>query len=391
MMKKPLSLVAVLGVLAATSMAPAQEKLRIGLISTLTGPGAGLGTELKNGWDLGMEAVGKKIGGLETEVIVVDDQLKTDTAVSATDSLITQHKVHVVAGVLWSNVLLAIYERVVKSNTIMLSTNAGPPQLAGSACTPLYISTSWQNDQFMEATAQIAVDDKIKSVVLMAPNYQAGKDLLTTFPKVFKGQVVETILFKLGQSDFQADISVVRSKKPESLVIFAPGAMGIAFLKQWHSTDLGKSIKLYTINMVDSLSLPAIGDTVIGTFHVSPYDPTGTSPANEKFVKAHQAKFGKMPTQYAAQAYDAVLMLDSGVRATGGKLDDKLALVKAMRKAEFSSVRGKLQFNVNNFPIQDFHKLEVVSGPDGKPTIKGVGVAIKDHKDAYYSECKLSW
>jgi len=391
MLRISLTLVVAIGALAGASMAPAQEKLRIGLISTLTGPGAGLGTELKNGWDLGLESVGKKIGGLETEIFLVDDQLKTDTAVSAVDNLIGQHKVHVVAGVLWSNVLLAIYERVVKSNTIMLSTNAGPPQLAGSACTPLYISTSWQNDQFMDATAQIVVDDKVKSVVLMAPNYQAGKDLMTTFPKVYKGQIVESILFKLGQSDFQAELSLVRSKKPESLVIFAPGGVAIAFLKQWHSTDLGKTIKLYTINMVDSLSLPAIGDTVIGTYHVSPYDPTGKSVANEKFVKAYQAKFGKMPTQYAAQAYDAVAMLDSGVRTVGGKLDDKLALIKAMRKADFPSVRGKFQFNVNNFPIQDFHKLEVVLGSDQKPTIRGVGVAVKDHKDAYYGDCKQRW
>jgi branched-chain amino acid transport system substrate-binding protein len=391
MLRKSLTLMVAAGALAATSIAPAQEKLRIGLVSTLTGPGAGLGTELKNGWDLGFESVGKKIGGLETEIFVVDDQLKTDTAVSGVDNLIGQHKVHVVAGILWSNIMLAVYERVVKSNTIMLSTNAGPPQLAGAGCTPLYISTSWQNDQFMDATAQIVADDKIKSAVLIAPNYQAGKDLMTTFPKVFKGQIVDQILFKLGASDFQAEFALIRAKKPEAVVVFAPGGMAIAFLKQWHATDLGKTMKLYTINMVDSLSLPAIGDTVIGTSHVSPYDPTGKSPANEAFVKAYQVKYGKVPTQYAAQAYDAVKMLDSGVRATGGKLDDKLALIKAMRKAEFPSVRGKFQLNVNNYPIQDFNKLEVVKGSDQKPTIRGAGIAIKDHKDSYYQDCKQRW
>jgi branched-chain amino acid transport system substrate-binding protein len=236
----------------------------------------------------------------------------------------------------------------------------------------------------------MVVDDKVKSVVLMAPNYQAGKDLMTTFPKVFKGQIVDQILFKLGQSDFQAEFAVVRAKKPESVVIFAPGGMAIAFLKQWHATDLGKTMKLYTVNMVDSLSLPAIGDTVIGTHHVSPYDPTGKSPANEKFVKAYQAKHGKVPTQYAAQAYDGVLLLDSGVRATGGKLDDKLALVKAMRRGDFPTVRGKLRFNVNNFPIQDFYRLEVFLD-SGKPSIRGAGVAVKDHKDSYYEECKQNW
>ncbi len=374
-----------------SSGAAAQEKLRIGLISTLTGPGASLGLELKNGWDLGLATLGNRIGGLETEVAVVDDQLKTDAAVAGVDSLISQHKVHVVAGVLWSNILLAIADRVLKSNTILLTTNAGPPQLAGEACSPLFMSTSWQNDQFMDATAQIVKDDGVKSVVLMAPNYQAGKDLMTTFPKVYTGKIVDTILFKLGTTDFQADLSLIRSKAPEALVVFAPGAMAVAFLKQWHSSGLGSSIKLYTINMVDSLSLPAIGDTVIGTPHVSPYDPTGKSEANAKFVKAYQAKVGRVPTQYAAQAYDAVFLLDSGVRAVGGKLEDKAALVRAMRKAGFPTVRGHLSFNVNNLPIQDFHKLEVAPGPDGKPAIRGLGVAVKDHKDSYYTQCKLTW
>ena len=391
MLKKLIALNLALGALAVGPAALAQEKLRIGLVTTLTGPGASLGLELKNGWDLGLATVGNRIGGLETEVFVVDDQLKTDTAVSGVDSLIAQHKVHVVAGVLWSNVLLAIQERVLKSNTILLSTNAGPPQLAGEACSPLFISTSWQNDQFMDATAQIVKDDGAKSVVLMAPNYQAGKDLMTTFPKVYQGRIVDTILFKLGQTDFQADLSVIRAKAPEALVIFAPGAMAVAFLKQWHSSGLSTSIKLYTINMVDSLSLPAVGDTVIGTPHVSPYDPTGKSAANTNFVKAYQAKVGRVPTQYAAQAYDAVFLLDSGIRAAGGKIEDKAALVRILRKVEFPSVRGKVTFNVNNFPIQDFYKLEVALGADNKPTIRGVGVAVKEHKDAYYGVCKLTW
>ena len=167
--------------------------------------------------------------------------------------------------------------------------------------------------------------------------------------------------------------------------------MGVSFMKQWESSGLGKTIKLYTINMVDHLSLPAIGDTVIGTSHVSVYDPTGASEANAKFVKAYVAKVGRGPTQYAAQAYDAVFLLDSGVRATGGKLEDKLALIRAMRKAQFPTVRGKIAFNVNNYPIQDFHKLEVVMGSDNKPTIRGVGVVAKDHKDAYFPACKTTW
>ncbi|MCW5770555.1 MAG: ABC transporter substrate-binding protein [Rhodospirillaceae bacterium] len=391
MLKKSIAIAMTLGVAIAAPQLHAQETLRVGLVSTLTGPGAGLGLELKNGWDVGVAALGGKIGGLETRIFVVDDQLKTDVAVSGVDQLVSQHKVHVVAGILWSNVMLAVYERAIKANTIVLSTNAGPPQLAGRNCSPLYMSTSWQNDEFMETTALLVKADGIKSVLLTAPNYQAGKDLMTAFPKNYSGKIVDQILFKLGTTDFQAELSVIGAKKPEAVVVFAPGAMAVAFLKQWHASGLGKKIKLYTINMVDSLSLPAIGDTVVGTSHVSPYDPTGASDANQKFVKAYVAKTGRMPTQYAAQAYDAVFLIDSGVRAVGGKLGDKAALIRAMRKGAFPSVRGHLAFNINNFPIQDFHKLEVVLGADKKPAIKGAGIVVKDHKDSYAAQCKLTW
>jgi branched-chain amino acid transport system substrate-binding protein len=391
MLKKSITLGLALGALVSVSAASAAEQLRIGLVSTLSGPGAGLGQELKHGWDLGLERLHNKIGGLETEIYVLDDQLKTDKAVTGIDQIISQHKVQVVAGVLWSNILLSIYDRVIKSGAIMMSTNAGPPQLAGKECNRLFISTSWQNDQFSVSTADMVMKDGIKEAMLMAPNYEAGKDISAAFAHEFKGKIVDKILFKLGQSDFQADISLVRAKHPQSLVIFAPGGMAIAFLKQWHASGLASKVKLYTINMVDSLSLPAIGNTVIGTFHVSPYNPTGTSPANVAFVKAYVAKYGHVPTQYAAQAYDAVALLDSGIRAVGGKLDDRLALIRAMRKADFPTVRGHLGFNVNNLPIQDWHKLEVILGPDKKPMIRGVGVVVKDQKDDYYRQCKLTW
>lgn len=391
MLKRSFRLTLLLATLAAAPAVHGQETLRVGLVTTLTGPGALLGNELKNGWDLGLATLNMKIGGLPTEMFVVDDQLKPDAAIAGIERLISRENVHVVAGILWSNIFLATYEAVLKSGRILIGTNANVQPLAGKDCNPLFMSTSWQNDQLYEATAKLVYDDGAKSIVLLAPNYQGGKDMMRVLGKALDGRVADSVLFKLGQVDFQAELSIVRAKNPAAVVVFAPGAMGIAFLKQWHALQLGKSIKLYSVAMVDNLTLPVVGEAAVGTSHVSSWDPTGSSPANQRFVRSYFAKHNKLPTEYAAQAYDAVFLLDSGIRGTGGKLDDKRAIVKAMRRVDFASVHGALSYNVNNFPIRDFFKREVVKEADGKFLLRGAGIAAKQLKDAYWAECKLTW
>lgn len=391
MVAKTIAAAGLVCVLTLGNAAVAQNSIKVGLLLTLSGGAAILGEEIKRGWDLGVNHVGGKIGGIDTEVQVVDDQVKPDVAVTAVERLINQEKVDVIAGVVFSNVMVAIYEPVFKSNTILLSTNAGPPQLAGKQCNPLFLTTSWQNDQYGEGTAVLMERDGIKNAFVLAPNYQAGKDVIAAFDRGFKGQKTGEILFKLGQADFQPELSEIRAKRPESVMIFAPAAMGVAFMKQWRALDLSKQMRLYTLNMVDSLTLPAMGDSVVGTSHVSVYDPTLDNPANRKFADAFQAKYGRPPTQYAMQAYDGVQALDSGIRKTKGNVKDRKALVAAMRQADFQSPRGPLSYNINNFPIQNMYKLEVVAAADGKPVIKGGGVVIPNQKDWHYTECGLTW
>lgn len=380
--------VATIGLAQAATPAP---KLTIGLITTLSGGGAVLGEELKRGWDIGMQMVDNKIGGLDTQVIVADDQLRPDVAVSVANRMITEQKVDVVAGVVWANILLAIYKPVLNSGTILLTSNAGPRQLAGKDCNKLFMSTSWQSDQFGTATAILLNSDKINSAYLMAPNYQAGRDILTAFTKDFKGKTAGTTFFKLGQTDFQAELSDISAQSPKSVVVFAPGSMGIAFMKQWHALGLSKTIPLYTINTIDATTLPAMGDAAEGSMYVSIYDATSKSASNQKFVSAFNKRFHRMPTQYAMQAYDAVMLLDKGIRATGGNIADKAALVRAMRKVNLDSPRGQMTYNVNNDPIQDWYKLGVVKGADGSQQITKLGLAVHDLKDAYYRECPLTW
>jgi len=371
--------------------ASAQTPLRIGLITTLSGGGAILGEELKRGWDLGMDLVQNRIGGVETQVTVADDQLKPDVAVTAVDRMINQDKVDIVAGILWSNIMLAVADPVLKSGTVLLSTNAGPSQLAGKDCNALYISTSWQNDEYAEGTAVLMNADGMKNAYFVAPNYPAGKDVKAAFDHTFKGSDVGGTFFKLGQTDFQAELTEIRSRNPQSVVAFAPGAMGIAFMKQYQALGLGQSSRLYTINMVDYTTLPAIGEAALGTFHVSVYDPTASNPANQRFVAEFARKYKRLPTQYAMQAYDGVMLLDATVKSMKGRFGDHKALVAAMRKTKLESPRGPFSYNINNFPIQNMYKIEAVVGADGKPVLRGAGIAVPMEKDSHYGACPLKW
>jgi len=378
--------------LMAPGLAPAQE-LRVGYINTFTGGGAVPGVEGTNAWKIGLEHEGwtkdgDKLGGVVTKIFYGDDQEEPDVAVREADKMIKEHRVHLVAGFMWSNTLMAAQKPIVDSKTGLLILNAGASPMAGSACSPYVVSTSFQNDQFTESLGKLLTDEKIESIYLMAPNYQAGKDLVNGLKRTLKGaKIVGETFFKLGETDYQADISKVRAEKPAALFVFAPGAMGGAFMKQWQASGVGKEVKLYTSNTVDWLTLPAIGDAAIGSFHALHWNTDLPYPANEKFWKAYLAKHGQKPSNYAAQAYDGARILAATMTAMGGKFEDSLAIMKAMRKVKYDSVRGPYTYNVNGMPIQNYYKQEVIKGADGKPDIVTRGIINANYKDSYWEQC----
>ncbi len=380
----------------ALAVGPAHgAELRIGYVTTQTGGGAILGKEQVNGLMLGLESEGWKkdgdtLGGVPMKLVIVDDQQKPDVGLRATRKLMQSDKVHIVAGVIWSNVLMTVQRPVTRARRVLISTNAGPAPLAGRRCSPYFVSTSWQNDGNHEAAGQLITDDKVKTLYILSANYQAGKDAAAGVKRFYKGgKIVGTTLYKLGLTDFQAEISKVKAAKPEAVWIFAPGGMGIAFMKQWAASGAGKDIKLYSSFTVDNATLPAIGAAAIGTYHPNYWSPDLDNAANQKFVKDYTAKFGKIPSHFAAQSYDMPRLVAAALTKMGGFDETKLAgLAKALRTTTYDSIRGAYRYNVNGYPIQNFYKREVVKGADGKPTIKMVGTVFKDHKDAYFSKCR---
>jgi len=368
------------------------EELRIGYMNSMGHP---LGKAQMAGWKLGLKNMGwtkngDMLGGVPTKIYYCDTQRKPDVGVTCAKKFVEQDKVHIVAGIMWSNILNAVRNPVVRNKVVLMSTNAGSSRLAGVACSKYFISSSWQNDTTPEAMGQLMREEKLNDVYLMSANYQAGKDMLAGFRRYYKGRIKGQLLYKLGNRDFQSELTRVRAAQPSAVFIFAPGPMGVAFMKQWAASGLGKKIKLYTVYTVDNLMLRPIGKNAIGSFHTNYWDHESKNPTNQKFVRDFMAAHKRMPSHFAAQAYDAPALIASGVKGVGGRVSNTLALKKAMLKANYASIRGKYTYNFNGMPIQSYYKREVVAGAGGKPMIKTTGVVFTNHADSYGKRCKRS-
>lgn len=375
---------------AAAMAGPATgQDLTVGFMATLTGPAAGLGVHMRDGFLLGVEHAGGTLGGLETEVLVVDDELKPDLAVERANELIERNEIDIFAGVVFSNVMMAVFRPVTEAEVFLVSGNAGPSPIAGRRCSPFFFSTSWQNDQNHEVMGAWAEAQGYERVFLMAPNYQAGRDSLTGFKRYFTGEVVDEVYTQLGQLDFSAELARIAAAQPDALFTFMPGGMGVSLVRQFDQAGLKDSTVFLSAFTVDETTLPATQDAALGLYSAAQWTSDTETEANARFVEDFVAAYDYAPSLYASQGYDAALLIDSAVRAVGGDLSDKDALRAAFQAADFDSVRGDFAFNSNGFPIQDFYVTQAVRRIDGDYVMQAVQVAFEDFGDAYASECPL--
>jgi branched-chain amino acid transport system substrate-binding protein len=387
---KPASiLLAALAAWAAMNIsAAADDKVKVGLIVTLSGPSAVLGGQVRDGFNLAVKTLGGKLGGLDTEVVVVDDELKPDVAVTKVKGLIERDEVNFVVGPVFSNVLQAIHKPVTESNAFLISPNAGTSSFAGKQCNPNFFVTSYQNDQIHEVLGKYAEDQGYKSAFLMAPNYQAGKDALAGFKRDFKGEILDEVYTPLGQLDFSAELAKIAAAKPEAFFTFMPGGMGVNLVKQYRQAGLA-SIPFLSAFTADESTLPAEKDDAVGFLGGANWAPDMDNPQSKAFVSAYEAAYNSVPGTYAMQAYDTALLIDSAIKGAGGKLSDKDALRAELKKADFTSLRGKFKFGVNNYPIQDFYLVKAAKRPDGKYETEIVKRVFEDFVDPYASECAM--
>ena len=380
--------------LVALGVAPAgaQQPVKIGFISTFSGPTAVIGNDMRNSFELALDHLGRKIGGKPVEVIYEDDQQKPEVGVQKSQKLVESDKVDFVIGYIWSNVLLASLKPVVDSQTFLISANAGPSQIAGEQCSPYFFSTSWQNDQTPQAMGTYKTQKGVKTAFLIGPNYAAGKDMLTGVRTTFKGQVIGEELTKWpDQLDFSTELSKVRAAKPEAVFVFYPGAAGVQFLTQYAQSGLKGQIPLYTAFTVDAITLPLQKDLALGVPGAQEWVNDLPNDANKKFVADFRSKHKNYPTFYGAQSYDAANFVNSAVVAVNGDLTKKDAMRAEMRKANYASVRGPYKYGNNHFPIQNFYLQDVVKDAQGNLTLKTVATIVKDSQDQFHDKCPMKW
>ncbi len=371
------------------SAAEAQEKLKIGVIATLSGPPAVLGQQLRNGVNLAVKTLGGKLGGRDVEVFVQDDELKPDVAVTKVKAMVERDKVDFIVGPIFSNILQAIMKPATESGTILISPNAGTSNFAGKECNPNFFVTSYQNDQVFGVSGKYAQDTGIKKVFLIAPNYQAGRDALAGFKSFFKGEIADEVYVPLGQLDYSAELAKIAAAKPNAIYVFLPGGMGVNFVKQFRQAGLADSMTFLSAFTVDESTLPAQQDAALGFFGGSNWAPDLDTPQNKAFVAAYEKEFNAVPATYAFQAYDAALLIDGALKQTGGNTSNKDALRAALMKADFKSLRGGFKFNTNHYPIQDFYLVKVAKRADGKFETQIVKKVFENDADPHAKDCAM--
>ena len=380
---RTLAATAAIATLATGALAEAHgDAVKVGMITTLSGGGAGLGIDVRDGF---MLAIGQSDMADRIEVIIEDDEQAPDVAVQLSDKMIQSEDVDVMTGIIWSNLAMAVVPGAVAQGKFYLSPNAGPSQLAGQGCHENYFNVAWQNDNLHEAAGAYANDAGYANTFILAPNYPAGQDALTGFKRLYEGELSGEIFTELGQTDYASEIAQIRASGADSVYFFLPGGMGISFLKQY--ADSGVYIPVIgPAFSFDQGILQAVGEAALGVVNTSQWSKDIDNPANAAFVESFVAAYGRLPSLYASQGFDTANLLLSAMDKAD--VADTEAFRAALKAADFASTRGDFAFGPNNHPVQDIYVREVIKEGDVF-TNKIVGVALEDHGDVYAADCQF--
>jgi branched-chain amino acid transport system substrate-binding protein len=384
---------AVIGTALALAALPGQaaDRVKVGLVTTLSGPAAVDGNDIRDAFQLFLKLNGERLGGLPAELVIADDAANAETGKQAVDRLIKRDRVDLMTGIIFSSVLLPAWSTIAESGTFYVSPNTGPQELAGERCSPFFFSTAWQNEEPPAAMGQHVQDRGYKYVVGLAPNYVGGRETLAGFKRTFKGRF-EEVYSRMGQVDYAAEISQIRALKPDAIFVFLPGGMGINFLKQYSASGLSKDVQLFLPGFTaDEDTLRGTGDTLLGAINSSEWAHDMDNAANQRFVSEFQKAFGRLPSMYAAQSYDAAQLYDAAIRDSRGRIENKDAFRAALRAARFDSIRGKFRFNKNHMPIQDYYLRVVIRDSQGRITNRLLNRIYADRADAFAASCPMKW
>jgi branched-chain amino acid transport system substrate-binding protein len=386
-------LIAMLVLAAGATVQAQDEPVKIGMVSTLSGPASALGIDVRDGFLLGIEhaiADGLIEEGA-VEVLINDDQQNPDVANQAIEELIQRDEVDFVTGIIFSNILLAVSDTVFDAETFIVSPNAGPSQLAGEGCNPWFFNAAWQNDNLHEAMGQYVATEGFENVYILAPDYPAGRDALTGFKRFYTGTLSDELYTQLGQLDFAVEMELIRASGADAVFTFQPGGMGINFIKQYSEAGLIDEIPLFLPGFsADQDVINAVGEATVGLFNSSHWTIDLDNDANARFVADFEEAYERVPTLYASQGYDTALLIVSAITSVEGNVADADAVREALMAADFASTRGDFAFNNNHYPIQNYYLRQIVMTEDGDIVNTTIGDPIfTEHADAYAEACMM--
>ncbi|MCP1675297.1 branched-chain amino acid transport system substrate-binding protein [Natronocella acetinitrilica] len=391
-MKLAIKALCALAAVAAMSGAQvaAQEPVKIGMITTLSTAGGYLGEDVRDGFQLAIEEGNGELGGIPVDLLVEDDGLSPEQARQIATRMVESEGIRLMTGTIFSNVAMALVPRLMRDGVMFVSPNAGPSQLAGRMCHENYFNVAWQNDNLHEAMGQYVSDQGYDNVYILAPNYPAGRDALEGFKRYYTGELAGETYTQLGQSDFAAEISSIRAAEPDAVFFFLPGGMGVNFTRQYNQAGLSDRFPLFgPAFSFDNTLVSAVGSAAEGVYNTSQWSADIDNAANRAFVAAYTERYGRQPTLYASQGYDAARLIGSALATVEGDISDMDAFREALRRADFDSVRGNFRFGTNHHPIQDIYVREVVRNEDGELTNRIVARVFGDHQDAFVDECPM--
>ncbi|WP_426954850.1 ABC transporter substrate-binding protein [Muricoccus radiodurans] len=364
--------------------------LKIGMVTTLSGPGSYLGQDIRDAFLLAAEMEGGRLGGAPVQVLVEDDGLRPGQGKQIAERFMRNERIKLLTGIVFSNVLGAVVGDVLDGGAIYVSPNASPSNLAGRECHRNFWSVAWQNDSLHESAGQLAQNMGIRRMAILAPNYQAGRDAITGFKRMYKGEVALEAYTNLDQTDYSSEMARIRAANPQAVYQFHPGGLGIAFLRQYVQAGLMANIPMVlAAPSMDSTTVTAVGDAAIGVNVTAHWNTDYDNPASKRFVEAFTQKYNRIPTYYAQQGFDTALAIGAALRGTRGSVEDTEAFRRAMQPASFESTRGKFRFGPNQHPVQDWWALKVERGADGKPALVTKDKVLSDHGDAYAAQCRF--
>jgi branched-chain amino acid transport system substrate-binding protein len=370
-------------------LTPASADISIGVLVTLSGPQGVLGRDQYDGFMLGIEQLGGKLGGQKVNIIKEDDQSKPDVASQLATKLIQKDRVPIIVGITASNLMMAVHRQITDAGVFLIGSLAGPSPISGAGCSANFFSTSWNNDSLHESMGAYVASKGYKKVFAIAPSIQSGTDAINGFKRYYKPSLLDEVYVQWNQTDYSAEIGSIQASQPDAVYAFLPGGMGVNFVKQFQQAGLLNAIPLISTSTIDGTTLPALKSIAVGAITGGSYSPDLDNPTNKRFVTDFVAKYGREPSGYAAQSYDAANLLNSALGKVGGDVSNAVAFRAALKAADFSSVSGSFKYNNNHFPIRDFYRIDVELNQAGQATFVNKGTVLKDHADAYAAQCAL--